>query len=305
MIGGQSRSLTMFDLRYHVASLAAVFLALIIGIVVGVGISGKGFVSDSERKVLNLQIADLKSRLDSANRRGSELARAQRAAQTFVSDAYPALMAGRMAGLRVGVVFAGHANGRVRSLVEQALIDAGGDPPLRARALKLPIDLPALRHALAKRPALAALATRRRIGDLGRRLGEEFETGGDSPLWQLLSPELIEERSGNDKPGVDAVVVARTVDPQAGVTARFLGGFYAGLASGGIPAVGVERTNEVPSATTAFAKQDLSTVDDLDTEAGRLALVLLLGGATPGQYGVKSTAEDGVLPEIPPAAPSG
>ena len=39
----------MFDLRYHVASLAAVFLALIIGIVVGVGISGKGFVADSER----------------------------------------------------------------------------------------------------------------------------------------------------------------------------------------------------------------------------------------------------------------
>ena len=29
----------MFDLRYHVASLAAVFLALVIGILVGVGIS--------------------------------------------------------------------------------------------------------------------------------------------------------------------------------------------------------------------------------------------------------------------------
>ena len=37
------------------------------------------------------------------------------------------------------------------------------------RALKLPIDLPTLRHALAKRPALAALATQGRIGDLGRR----------------------------------------------------------------------------------------------------------------------------------------
>ena len=32
----------MFDLRYHVASLAAVFLALIIGILVGVGISREG-----------------------------------------------------------------------------------------------------------------------------------------------------------------------------------------------------------------------------------------------------------------------
>ena len=43
----------MFDLRYHVASLAAVFVALVIGIFVGVGLSGKGFVNDAERA--NLQ----------------------------------------------------------------------------------------------------------------------------------------------------------------------------------------------------------------------------------------------------------
>ncbi len=39
----------MFDLRYHVASLAAVFIALVVGILVGVGISGRGFVDDVER----------------------------------------------------------------------------------------------------------------------------------------------------------------------------------------------------------------------------------------------------------------
>ncbi len=295
----------MFDLRYHVASLAAVFLALIIGIVVGVGISGKGFVSDSERRVFNERIADLKSRLESANRRGSELARAQRAAQTFVSDAYPALMAGRMTGLRVALVFAGHEDGRVRSLVEQALDDASGAPVLRTRALKLPIELPRLRRALATRPALAALATQRKIGDLGRRLGEDLVAGGDNVLWQLLSSELIEERSGNDKPPADGVVIARTVAPQAGPTARFLAGFYAGLASAGVPAVGVERTNAAASAIPAFAKQELSTVDDIDTEAGRLGLVLLLAGAAPGQYGVKQTAEDGVLPKILPAVGGG
>ena len=77
----------MFDLRYHVASLAAVFLALIIGIVVGVGISGKGFVQNSERRLLNEKIADLNSRLDAAPRRGADLMLSQRAAQAFVEDA--------------------------------------------------------------------------------------------------------------------------------------------------------------------------------------------------------------------------
>ncbi|HKP19374.1 MAG TPA: copper transporter [Gaiellaceae bacterium] len=292
----------MFDLRYHVASLVAVFLALIIGIVVGVGISGKGFVSDSERSLLNQQIADLRGRLDSATRRSTELARAQRAAQTFVADAYPTLMAGRMAGIRIALVFVGHIDGRTRSLVEQALDDAGGEPPLRVRALKLPVEAADLHKALNPRPALASLATERRVGELGRRLAQEIVTGGDAPLWRLLSANLIEERSGNDGPPVDAVVVARTVPPQSGVTARFLEGLYAGLASSGVPAVGVERTKAADSAVEAFAKRELSTVDDLDTPAGRLALVLLLGGATPGQYGVKQTADDGILPPIAPLA---
>ena len=50
----------MFDLRYHVASLAAVFLALVIGILVGVGISGRGFIDDAERDRLNGEIAELR-----------------------------------------------------------------------------------------------------------------------------------------------------------------------------------------------------------------------------------------------------
>jgi hypothetical protein len=289
----------VFDLRYHVASLAAVFLALIIGIVVGVGISGKGFVNDSERLLFNQQIEDLKSRLDSATKRGADLTRAQRAMQAFVQDAYPALMDSRLAGSRVALVFAGPVDGRVRSLVEQALSDAGAQPPVRVRALKLPIDLPAIRRALAKRPALAALATQRRVDDLGRRLGTDLVVGDDSVLWQLLSADLLEEKAGNDAPSADAVVVSRSVPPQSGVTARFLAGFYAGLNAPGVPAVGVEVSRPGTSAIEAFAKQKLSTVDDLDAQAGRLALALLLAGADPGQYGVKKSARDGVLPQIP------
>jgi hypothetical protein len=295
----------MFDLRYHVASLAAVFLALIIGIVVGVGISGKGFVSDSERSLLNDKIAKLNTDLEGETKKVKDLTRTQRAAQAFVQEAYPALMDSRLSGAKVALVFAGPVDSRVRALVEQALGDAGGAPPLRVTALKLPIDLPTLRRALKGRPALAALATEPRLAELGHRLGEDFVVGGDSPLWKLLAADLVEERSGNDTPPVGGVVVARTAAPQAGVTARFLAGFYAGLGSAGVPAVGIERTQAGDSAIAAFAKQDLSTVDDLDTQAGRLALVLLLSGANAGQYGVKKTAEDGVLPQIPPAATGG
>jgi hypothetical protein len=47
------------------------------------------------------------------------------------------------------------------------------------------------------------------------------------------------------------------------------------------------------------AYSGFSTVDDVDTTSGRLALALLLGGAQSGDYGVKPTAT-APLPKIEP-----
>src|SRR5580765_4793693 len=267
---------TMFDLRYHVASLAAVFLALIIGILVGVGISSGGFIRKSERSLLNRQIADLQGRLDAATRRANDLSHAQRAAQAFIQDSYPALIEQRLKGKRVAIVFVGSADDRARSLVESTLTDAGAPEPLRIRALKVPLDVPKIDAALAKRPALRRYAGDRKLPDLGRRLGQELVSGGDEPAWRALAAQLVELRSGADNPPADAVVVVRSADPQRAGTARFLRGFYAGLAGAHAPAVGVETTGAPHSAVDAFANAGLSSVDDLDNLSGRLALVLLL-----------------------------
>ena len=69
--------------------------------------------------------------------------------------------------------------------------------------------------------------------------------------------------------------------------------------------MGVEVTRPRATAVDVFAKHDLATVDDIDSQGGRLALALLLSGATPGQYGVKKSAHDGVRPQIPPVVAGG
>ena len=72
-----------------------------------------------------------------------------------------------------------------------------------------------------------------------------------------------------------------------------------------MPAVGTEASGTSPSAIPAFSLAGLSTVDSVDTSAGRLGLVLLLAGARAGSYGVGETADDGMLPSIPPRQPQG
>jgi hypothetical protein len=290
----------VFDFRYHVASLAAVFLALVIGILVGVGISGRGLVDKSERRQFEKQIEILQSALDSAQTHAAVLDGEHQATSTFVQQAYAALMANRLAGRRVAVLVVGRDDGGTGASVQQALHDAGAVEVARYRALKVPVDPAALRGPLSARKQLATYIGVQKLDDLGEALAHELVRGGKTPLWDALSSQIVEELRGPTAGAVDGAVLIRSVPPQSGPTARLLTGIYAGLASAGVPAVGVEPQNSVPTSVLAFARAGLSTVDNIDAPLGRLALALLLEGSDPGSYGRgKVKAPNGLLPPIP------
>ena len=291
----------MFDLRYHVASLAAVFLMLVVGILIGVGISGRGFVDDSERRVFNDRIAALQEEADAANATADDLERRQKAAQDFVTTAYPVLVENRLEGKNIAVAVLGSLEQDSFAFVESAIgKDDGNGRLARMRALMLPLRLEAIEAALADRPEFGGYVGDEQLRNLGRDLGRELVTGGETPLWDALAPEIVEEQSGGLADPVDGVVVVRSVEPQAGGSSRFLAGFYQGLASTGVPVVGVEPSRVEQSAIPVFQRYGLSTVDGIDTEPGQLAMVLLLGDADPGNYGVRDTATSGILPPIEP-----
>ncbi|MGI8974554.1 MAG: copper transporter [Gaiella sp.] len=292
----------MFDLRYHVASLAAVFLALVIGILVGVGLSGRGFVGEAERKNLTGQIADLRRERDTALARLEATQAAGAALEDYAERTYPALVPRRLEGKAVALVFAGSVDQAVVSAVTEAVRDAGGTID-RMRALRIPLDGGAVDDALRGR-----IATRTFVGAdqrvaLGRELGRELMRGGPLPLWTQLEGVIVEERSGELRTPVDGVVVARPIAPQQGETQDFLSGLYGGLVRVGRPAVGIDTSSGPFPAIPAFQRAGLSTVDSVETEAGRLALVLLLAGAPAGSYGLEGGAGDGIVPTVAPVTP--
>ena len=297
-----ARSATLrrvFDLRYHVASLTAVFLALVIGILVGIGLSGRGFVDDAERTRLNQDIADLKAERNQARTRLDAVSLRLAALDDYAADSYPQLVKGRLAGKRVAVLYVGSVDQTVDFSVDQVVRDAGGRV-VRVRALRIPMNEKGIQSSVLRTVALRGYGGPGHLDDLGRDLGRELTAGGKTPLWDALSDVLVEERVGSASVASDAIVVARSVPPQRGSTKSFLGGLYAGIASSNVPAVGVAETAAEVSAVPVFTRAGLSTVDSVDTPAGRLALALLLAGAKPGHYGVDETATDGILPPIEP-----
>jgi Copper transport outer membrane protein, MctB len=294
----------MFDFRYHVASLAAVFVALVIGILVGVGLSGRGFVDDAERENLTQRIADLERERDDARGVADRAAETESALDDLSQAAYEALVPGRLLDKRIAVLFVGSVDQGVSFAIGSAVRDAGGVVS-RTRSLRVPVAPAEIREALTGKPAVRAYAGADDVGALGGELGRELAAGGSTPLWDALDDVLVEERAGPSSPSVDAVVVVRTARAQHAQAGRMLTAVYAALAGSGVPAVGVAPQAAAAGSIAAFARGGLSTVDSVDTSAGRLALALVLAGARPGRYGVGVDATDGVLPPIESGGGSG
>ncbi len=290
----------MFDLRYHVASLAAVFFALVIGILVGVALASHG-LGHAERQRLERDLRIARS----DNSRLQQTVQEYTADAAFVSNAYGAVMKDRLKGERIAVLFIGSADPKVRKAIGDTLNDAGGTI-LRMRAISVPLNARSVGVALTKRPLLASFATGpNRFRNIGTELADEFVVGGDTPLWDVLEGQLVEERSGSAKRPADAVIVVRTVAPQTQhATARLLTGLLSELASRPLPVVGVERANTVPSAVPAFARLGLSTVDDIDLRIGHVALAVLLSTTDTGDghYGLRPG--DDVVPIVPSVLPA-
>ena len=291
----------MFDFRYHVASLIAVFLALVIGILVGVALASHG-LGDTERDRLEADVRRAQERSDALGAQVEALKQESATDSAFVDETYRLVMADRLRGARIAVLFVGSVDGDVRSAITGALRDADAGAPLRIRAVKVPIDDAALSNRLENRPVLASYAGKDQLEALGHALGQEFIAGTETPLWNALQNLIVEESVGTTSRPADGVVIVRTAAPQTGATALLLKGLYSGIREVDVPAIGVERTQDGESAMTTFQKAGLSTVDAIDTSAGKLALVILLSEpAVTGNFGTKPTAHDGVLPNVLPA----
>jgi hypothetical protein len=296
----------MFDLRYHVTSLAAVFIALVIGILVGVALASHG-LGNSERKSLEDDVRRAQNRADALQARVNALEESGAASATFVNGTYNALMTDRLKGKRIAVLFVGSVDHGIEGDIMNTIRDAGGRTAVRLYAVQVPIDPAAIDKRLAGRPALAKYSGDDQLRNLGRELGREFVTGNDTPVWNALRNLIVQEatpRFGVSRRPADGVIVVRTADPQMGQSAPFVKGLYEGVANAGVPAVGVARSTSDFNAKPVFQAAQLSTVDDIDLDAGKLALAIVLSQpASRADYGLKA---NDLLPLVTPAlAPSG
>jgi hypothetical protein len=288
----------MFDYRYHALSLAAVLLALAVGVLIGVAIGDSNLVSSAKNGIVH----NLESEVDGAQRQAGTLQTQLTAEEAFANDLYPIAVHGVLSGRNVGLVFLGGSSNRVNGLVREAVTQAGGNLATVV-AIREPLDLSGLSEA-ASGTAYAGLATDPElVHKFGGLAGRQLVSGGALVNQELLSRVRGPLLSAFDGQlgKLEGLVVMRSepagmTPEQIQASAAFESGLVAGVTAAGVPVVGVELSNTEPSQVSWYKSQGISSVDDLDALSGQAALVYSLAGSH-GAYGIKSTA-DSLLPAV-------
>jgi hypothetical protein len=281
----------MFDYRYHALSLAAVLFALAVGVVIGVAIGDSNLVSSAQDGIVRNLRSEVRDSQHNLEQVGSRLTEQE----TLAVDLWPFAVQGVLTGRNVGLVFLGESSDRVDALVRDG-VGAAGASMKAVVAVREPLDRTGLAAqatgtrytALASDPAL--------VKQLGTRIGRQLVSGGQ--LLERLRTRLLSSYDG-ELGKLQGVVIMRGdpvgMDAEAAkATAEFETGLIAGIASEGVPAVGVELSTTEPSQIPWYKAENLASVDDVETVGGRAALAFALAGDH-GAYGVKSSA-DALLP---------
>ncbi|MDI3315631.1 MAG: copper transporter [Mycobacterium sp.] len=301
----------MISLRHHAISLAAVFFALAAGVLLG-----SGLLSDTLLAGLRAEKRDLRAQIDTLNDQKTMLNEKLSAAYDFDSQMAGHLVHDGLAGKSV-VVFrtpdakdddvaavcklVGRAGGAVSATVglTQEFVDANSAEKLRSvvNSSIVPAgaqlstklldqgsqagDLLGIALLISPDPAALPVDDAQRETVLAALRDTGFITVSDAHIGAANAAVVVTGGALPDDAGNQGVTVARFA---VGLAPHGSGTLLAGRdgSAGGTAAVAVAR------ADTAMASA-ISTVDDVDTEPGRITVILgiheLLHGGHPGRYG--------------------
>lgn len=277
----------MYNWRYHIASLVAVFLALALGLVLGgLVVRQGGFDSQQQAIVTGL-------RNDFAKLKGENTAlKASLTTERAYSDQMTSSWAsGRLSGQLVLILTTG-AKTEGASAVTQAVKSAGGSTAV----------VTVIKPALGLEDSATAEAARSIVGT-------------PTDLKTTVASTLVSEWSqpSNGRPLTDALVKAGSISvsglpaSQSATHAVDIAAFSRvpdalaldiaqNYASQGMYALGAETSTSRTGVAAAAAARKLSAFDTLGTNPGAFTLVALFSGGQQGYYGTGT----GTIAKFPP-----
>ncbi len=276
------------DFRYHLASLTAVFGALLIGILLGVAMTEPHNLS----KQVNKLSADFKQSRAEYQQIQAQRDLDQRIDQ-FNERTQALIIRNRLANRNVALVinafvFPEDQVDGVRQALEQAGATITTQITLKGGLLQ---EAPDQVQGIYQQLQLSS-ESRMNISDLIYRLGQNLGQGG-TDLADILQQDQLIHIDGNLTTPVSSVIYlgGSTDSPLDSLNTIDLP-FLRACAKSDVLIAAAEPLDAPQSVVTDYQKVVGITVDNIDHAAGRIALILALSGNRRGHFGYKPNADD-------------
>lgn len=280
-------------MRYHIASLVSIFLALAIGILLGTVIQEKGVIEDRQQALVKRLQEDYTSLREENLESKQQLQLSQR----FSTEVMPYLTENKLSGKNFVIFAIGDLDRETKKQVLSSIVQAGAIVKSITTFFPRGTDID---------QAFASLR-RYQTGSISPGDEEYRQAIITTVVKQLTSttpPTIVKklnqsgviESTGNYKSKINGILfyVSQTSD----IKTKEISQLLAAMKKTKIPVVGIERSDSGGKAVKVCQDAGFSSVDNVETVPGQIALIAVLKGAN-GNFGVKEAGRQ-LLPSLSP-----
>lgn len=277
----------MLDMRYHVISLVAVFLALGIGILLGTTIVERGLVAEQKA-----QIKSLRKTFDEIKAKNVELNDELNAYRKYSEESRPYMVTGLLTGRPFAVVAGKNPDEKALASIYDGVAAAGG---------AIPVTIVMSGTEAYNQTVLANLNTlfgmqgdeqalRERVF---AEIANQMKTASNLGILNLLGQLGVIQMRGVLPGPVSAAILLGAIESKA--LDKTDVPLIRAFTTAGFPLMGTGGSQTPDSVLVTYSKNGISTVDHVDRVPGQIALDMVLSGR-PGNYGSGASASR-VIPE--------
>lgn len=284
----------MIDIRYHVYSIAAVFLALAIGMIIGTSMDGFSPASKSERKIIERYenaAKDLKVEIEKASYEASKSKEIIAKTENLISFTQPYFIADKLMWRNAALVVTSDNEKEIKSIRKS--LEVAGIYISSITAINTEFDFQDsdnIKKVLIKCHIIPPEEDAEIINKFITVLSNTIEMGNHKDLTSIMEKAGVASFDGDYTKENKLIVLIGGSSKLLGIPNTFDKIFITQTKDSGAQIVGVEPSNAKFSYINAWAKAGISTVDNIDQSIGRMSLVYALMGED-GQYGIKPTAD--------------
>lgn len=280
----------MINWRYHIMSIIAVFLALGVGITIGISLAEDGTITLGQESLVD----DIRRDINEVRSKNTALNAERSTDLRYQDNTFPYLVAGRLQGEKIALVTSSSISDETRRSISSSIQTAGGQV-VSTTVIDSSFDadevITQTSQSLQQYPRLSVIDETNMESILGSQLALEVAAANPPVALTALQDTLVDSISGNYDLQADSVLLLTRADDNyspyyTGLEREFI----LNLKANGFVVIGGETTDAPRSEVPMFIAMGIPSADNINSRIGQLSLIYALAGER-DTYGIKPTSD--------------